>query len=76
MRLLCASALLVAACLAAAPAAQGRKYVGTDGRVRVALAKQPLSPNGPSKGPDTMAAGGIQKILTDLGASVRVDAAP
>jgi arginase len=75
MKPLSACAVLVAACLAAAPAAQGRKYVGTDGRVRVALAKQPLSPNGPSKGPQTMADGGIQKILADLGVSVRVDAA-
>jgi arginase len=54
--------------------AQGKKYVGPDGRVRVALAKQPLSPNGPSKGPDTMANGGIQQILAGLGATVRVDA--
>jgi arginase len=65
----------MAASLAAAPAAQGRKYVGGDGKLRVALAKQPLSPTGPSKGPDTMASGGIQKILADLGATVRVEAA-
>ena len=75
MRLLSVGALLVAACLAAGPAAQGKKYVGNDGHLRVALAKQPLSPTGPSKGPDTMANGGIQKILGDLGATVRVDAA-
>ena len=37
--------------------------VAPDGQVRVALAKQPLSPNGPSKGPATMAEGGIQRIL-------------
>jgi len=29
--------------------------------LRVALAKQPLSPNGPSRGPTTMAEGGIQR---------------
>jgi arginase len=52
-----------------------RKYIGADGRIRVALAKQPLSPNGPSKGPTTMAEGGIQRILADLGATVRVDEA-
>jgi arginase len=75
MRVLCACALFVAASLAAAPAAQGKKYVGADGHMRVALAKQPLSPTGPSKGPDTMADGGIRKILDDLGATVRVVAA-
>ena len=75
MRVLSACALIVAALIAATPAAQGRKYVGGDGRLRVALTKQPLSPTGPSKGPDTMANGGIQKILADLGATVRVEAA-
>jgi len=75
MKPLFACALLAAACLATAPAAQGKKYVGSDGKLRVALAKQPLSPTGPSKGPDTMASGGIQKILADLGATVRVEAA-
>jgi arginase len=55
--------------------ARQKKYLGADGKVRVALAKQPLSPNGPSKGPTTMAEGGIQKILGDLGATVRVDEA-
>jgi arginase family enzyme len=55
--------------------AQAAKYVGSDGALRVALAKQPLSPNGPSKGPSTMAEGGIQRILADLGATVRVDEA-
>jgi arginase len=75
MRILTASAVLVLACLAAAPSAQGKKYVGPDGKLRVALTKQPLSPNGPSKGPDTMANGGIQKMLAELGATVRVEAA-
>ena len=49
-----------------------QKYSAADGRVRVALTMQPFSPNGISKGPATMAAGGIQKILADLGADVRV----
>ena len=56
-------AALLAAGLIDVGAAQQKKYVGADGKLRVALAKQPLSPNGPSKGPTTMAEGGIQKIL-------------
>lgn len=52
-----------------------QKYAGSDGRIRVALAKQPFSPNGPSRGPSTMADGGIQKILADMGAVVRVQEA-
>lgn len=71
--------LLIAAVLAAfaapADAQQDRKYVDANGRVRVALSKQPLSPNGPSKGPASMAEGGIQKILENMGASVRVEEA-
>jgi arginase len=59
----------------AAPAVAQQKYVDASGKLRVALAKQPLGPNGPSKGPTTMAEGGIQKILQDLGAVVRVDEA-
>ncbi len=48
------------------------KYTGLDGRLRVALSKQPFSPNGISKGPHTMAAGGIQEILAKMGAVTRV----
>ena len=68
---------VAAATLAAGGVAQtgARKYVAADGQVRVALVKQPLSPNGPSKGPTTMAEGGIQGILSALGATVRVDEA-
>src|SRR5438046_8481578 len=40
--------------------------------LRVALAKQPFSPTGTSVGPATMASGGIQELLTKLGATVRV----
>jgi arginase len=58
-----------------AGAEQQQKYVDATGKIRVALAKQPLGPNGPSKGPTTMAEGGIQKILADLGATVRVEEA-
>jgi arginase len=63
--------------LALAPisAAQQKKYFDGSGKVRVALAKQPLSPNGPSKGPATMAEGGIQTILEKMGATVRVEEA-
>jgi arginase len=68
-------ALACAICVVPLNGARQNKYVADDGRVRVALSKQPLGPNGPSKGPTTMAEGGIQKILADLGATVRVDEA-
>jgi arginase len=51
------------------------RYKGGDGKLKVALALQPLGPNGPSKGPDTMASGGIEKILGELGATVRIEKA-
>ena len=73
IRRLAAVALVVICALS--PVAAQKKYAGADGKIRVALAKQPLSPTGPSKGPTTMAEGGIQKILADLGATVRVDEA-
>ena len=63
-------------CVLAGPISVGaQKYSAPSGRLRVALAKQPLSPNGQSKGPSTMAEGGIQKILADMGADVRVQEA-
>lgn len=50
-----------------------QRYTGADGRLRIALSKQPFLPNGTSPGPNTMADGGIQKILARLvGAIVRV----
>lgn len=52
--------------------ALSQRYAAPDGRVRVALARQPFSPNGTSQGPRTMADGGIQQILAGLGATVRV----
>ncbi len=55
--------------------ARAQRYTGSDGKLRVALAQQPFSPNGTSPGPRRMAQGGIQKILGDLGASVRVQEA-
>ena len=52
-----------------------QRYTGADGKLRVALAKQPFSPTGISSGPNTMASGGIQPMLTEMGAVVRVDEA-
>jgi hypothetical protein len=34
-----------------------RRYTDADGKVRIALSKQPFSPNGVSRGPTTMAEG-------------------
>jgi arginase len=51
------------------------RYKAGDGTLRVALAQQPLGPNGPSKGPDTMLNGGILKTLSEMGATIRVDKA-
>jgi arginase len=52
-----------------------QRYTGSDGRLRVALVKQPFSPTGTSSGPNTMANGGIQQVLARLGAVVRVEEA-
>ena len=43
--------------------------------LRVALAKQPFSPTGISKGPSTMADGGIAKTLAEMGVDVRLQQA-
>ncbi len=61
--------------LLSAPALMEQRYAGPDGKLRVALAQQPFSPNGTSPGPRTMAEGGIQQQLAALGATVRVDVA-
>ena len=61
--------------LVAATPAFAQRYTGTDGKLRVALAKQPYSPNGTSVGPTTMANGGIQQQLAAMGATLRVDQA-
>ena len=55
--------------------AQSTTYTAADGKLRVALSRQPYSPNGISRGPATMASGGIQDTLAKLGASVRVSEA-
>ena len=65
----------IATALAVIPVTAQQNYRDPAGTLRVALARQPLSPNGPSKGPATMAEGGIQKILAGLGATVRVEEA-
>ena len=68
-------AAVALATTAVATSTEPQTYRNPEGKIRVALAKQPLSPNGPSRGPTTMAEGGIQKILADLGAVVRIDEA-
>jgi arginase len=62
--------------IALAPAApRAQRYATPDGKLRIALAKQPFSPTGTSRGPTTMATGGIQDVLTRMSAVVRVDEA-
>lgn len=61
--------------LGVASAAQGQRYRDANGRLRVALVQQPFSPNGTSRGPATMANGGIQEILAGMRATVRTEAA-
>src|SRR5688572_9654010 len=66
----------VLALLIAAPSlGAAQRYIAPDGKLRVALSKQPFSPNGTSPGPNRMATGGIQQILAGLGAAIRVDSA-
>jgi arginase len=55
--------------------ATAQRYTSPDGRLRVALAKQPFSPNGLSVGPTTMANGGIQDTLAKMSAAFRIDEA-
>src|SRR5262245_17569763 len=55
--------------------ALAQRYAGSDGRLRIALVKQPFSPTGTSSGPNTMADGGIQQVLAGMGAVVRVEEA-
>jgi arginase len=73
-----AAVLVSAFILAVAPLQESQaqqRYSGADGRLRVALSRQPLSPNGRSAGPNAMANGGIQGILAGLGATVRIEEA-
>lgn len=68
-------ALVLAILLIATGVTRAQRYTGSDGRLRVALVKQPFSPTGISSGPNTMANGGIQQILEGMGATVRIDEA-
>jgi arginase len=70
-----AAFLCVILLLLAPPGAGAQTYTGPDGRLRVALSMQPFSPNGSSRGPTTMADGGIQRILAGMGAVTRVSEA-
>lgn len=69
-----ALSVMLALLVCATPVA-AQKYVGLDGKLRIALAKQPFVPNGTSEGPTTMAEGGIQDLLREMGAVVRVSEA-
>jgi len=73
MRLLSAALIGFALFFPATAAAQ--KYSMADGRLRVAFAQQPFSPNGTSRGPHTMAGGGIEEVLAEMGAALRVEEA-
>ena len=64
--------ILLLIALSAAPVQAQTKYTGSDGRLRVSLAQQPFSPNGTSRGPNTMASGGIRDTLARLNAVVRL----
>jgi len=67
--------LALAIFLIAPGVARAQRYTTSDGRLRVALAKQPFSPTGISAGPNTMANGGIQQILEGMGVMLRTDEA-
>ena len=47
-------------------------YMDDNGNLRIALNKLPFVPRGTSQGPHTMADGGIQDILKEMGAVIRV----
>src|SRR5437762_14330713 len=70
---LIASALTIL--LIASAVTHAQRYTGPDGRLRVALARQPFSPTGTSSGPQTMANGGIQQVLEKMGVLVRTEEA-
>ena len=68
-------AFALAIILIATSTTRAQRYTASDGKLRVALAKQPFSPTGTSAGPNTMANGGIQQILEEMGAVIRVEEA-
>src|SRR5262245_51399647 len=63
--------LLMVAVLEPQAAGGQRRYTDAGGKLRVALSKQPFSPNGVSRGPTTMASGGLLDSLARMGATVR-----
>ena len=67
--------LVLAIFLIAPGLIHAQRYSTSDGRLRVALAKQPFSPTGTSAGPNTMANGGIQQLLEGMGVTLRIDEA-
>jgi arginase len=67
--------LALAVLLLAPGVTQAQRYSTSDGKLRVALAKQPFSPTGISAGPNTMANGGIQQILEGMNVTLRIDEA-
>lgn len=69
------AAAQIAALLALPVLVHAQRYSTADGVLRVALAQQPFAPNGTSVGPRTMAEGGVQKLLAEMGATVRIEAA-
>lgn len=74
MRNMTGSILLLSIVLATYPGntVAQRKYTDASGTLRVALSKQPFSPNGTSRGPTTMTEGGIREILAGMGTTVRL----
>lgn len=66
---------IVLTCFISFSSVLAQRYTDSEGRVRVALLKQPYSPTGTSAGPTTMANGGIQKMLTDMGAVLKIEEA-
>jgi arginase len=68
-------ALALAVLLLAPGVTHAQRYSTSDGRLRVALVKQPFSPTGLSSGPNTMANGGIQQLLEGMGVTVRIEEA-
>ncbi|HSE18743.1 MAG TPA: arginase family protein [Pyrinomonadaceae bacterium] len=69
------TALALTIFLLASTGTHAQRYTSADGRLRVALSKQPFSPTGVSSGPNTMANGGIQQILEGMGVTVRIQEA-
>src|SRR5215475_3880990 len=63
---------VVALAMVLASSTRAQRYRSPDGKVRIALVKQPFSPTGVSQGPSTMANGGIQQQLVAMNTTLRV----